>query len=139
MSAARVPPHVAKRKWYGLAQRHRRMAERLLRSGFGDGAVFHAYHAYECAVSALIAASGVPVPLSHGGRFALFGRLRDATKPYAMTQWRLYRLTIQARNRSLYYDEGADQLPTDRFSTAFAEQLLPVVHQFCREVWQEIR
>ena len=139
MIAHRVPPHVAKRKWYALAQRHRRMAERLFGSGFVDGTVFHAYHAYECALSALIAAHGVPVPASHVGRFALFGRLSDPTKPYALTQPHLRPLTVQARNRSLYYDEATDRLPTDHFSTAFAEQILSLVHQFCREVWQEIR
>jgi len=32
----------AKRKWYGLALRHLRMASRLLNLGFGDGATFHA-------------------------------------------------------------------------------------------------
>ena len=139
MSAPRVAPQVAKRKWYALAQRHRRMAERLLRSGFPDGVVFHTYHAYECAVSAFIAAHGAPVPASHSGRFALFGRLRDATKPYATTQRRLHLLTVQARNASLYYDEVNDALPTDRFNAAFARHVLPLVHRFAREVWQEIR
>ena len=137
--ATRVPPHVAKRKWYALAQRHRRMADRLLRSGFVDGANLHAYHAYECAVSALIADRGLPVPASHSGRFALFTSLRDATKPYAATHVRLRVLTVQVRNESLYNDEGNDVLPTDRFSAAFAEWVLPRVHRFCREVWQEIR
>ncbi len=51
-----------KRKWYGLALRHLRMASRLLDSGFADGAVFHAYHAYECVLSSLIAAKGYPIP-----------------------------------------------------------------------------
>lgn len=51
-----------KRKWYAIALRHLRIASRLERSGFVDGMVFHAYHAYECAVSALIAARGHPVP-----------------------------------------------------------------------------
>jgi HEPN domain-containing protein len=51
-----------KRKWYGLALRHLRMASRLLDSGFADGTVFHAYHAYGCVLSALIAAKGYPVP-----------------------------------------------------------------------------
>jgi HEPN domain-containing protein len=139
VSAPRVAPQVAKRKWYALAQRHRRMAERLLRSRFADGAVFHAYHAYECAISALIAANGVPVPTSHAGRFALFAGLRDVTKPYATTQLRLQRLTVQARNASLYYDEVNDALPTDRFNAAFAAAMLPLVHRFAREVWQEIR
>src|SRR5688500_7841788 len=51
-----------KRKWYGLALRHLRMASHLLASGFADGAVFHTYHAYECSLNALIAARGYPVP-----------------------------------------------------------------------------
>jgi len=52
----------AKRKWYGLALRHLRMASRLLDSGFADGATFHAYHAYECVLSSFIAAHGYLVP-----------------------------------------------------------------------------
>ena len=115
------------------------MAERLLRSGYADGAVFHAYHAYESAVSALIAYHGVPVPASHSGRFAMFRRLLDPTKPYAATRLRLRALTVQARNASLYYDEVNDALPTDRFSPVFASRVLPLVHRFAREVWQEIR
>lgn len=50
------------RKWYGLALRHQRMAAVLLHAGFADGTVFHAYHAYECVLSAFIAAKGYPVP-----------------------------------------------------------------------------
>src|SRR5947207_941429 len=52
----------AKRAWYGLALRHLRMAALLLRSGYADGAAFHNYHAYECCLSALIAARGFDVP-----------------------------------------------------------------------------
>lgn len=115
------------------------MAERLLRSGFADGAVFHAYHAYECAVSALIAAKGVPVPLSHAGRFSLFARLRDPARPYTATQKDLRTLTVPVRNASLYYDEGEDSLPNDQFGTAATARLLPIVHRFAREVWVEIR
>ena len=115
------------------------MAERLLRSGFVDGAVFHAYHAYECAISSFIAANGMPVPTSHGGRFTLYAALRDATKPYATTQIHLQRLTVTLRNDSLYYDEGNDLLPTDHLNSAFAQWALSLVHQFCREIWQDIR
>ncbi len=50
------------RKWYYLGLRHLRMAFRLMRSGYADGAVFHAYHGYEWVLSALIAAKGYPVP-----------------------------------------------------------------------------
>ena len=110
-----------------------------MRAGFTDGAMFHTYHAYECAMSALIAAHGVPVPPSHVGRLALFGQLLDATKPYAATQLRLSRLTVQVRNASLYYDERNDLLPTDRPGTARVTWMLPLAHRFAREVWREIR
>lgn len=66
-------------------------------------------------------------------------RCQDATKPYAATRLRLRVLTVQVRNWSLYYDEGDDVLPTDRYPAAFAGWALPRVHRFCREVWREIR
>lgn len=139
MTEDRVSANVAKRRWYALAQRHRRMAERLRRSGFFDGAVFHTFHAYECVVSALIAANGNPVPPNHGRRFLLFARLRDPTRPYAATQTQLDVLTFPTRNASLYLDERSDLLPSDLFDAAFVDRLLPAVHRFSREVWAEIR
>ena len=89
------------------------MAERLRRAGFADSAAFHAYHAFECTMSALIAAHNPPVPTSHGTRLALFAHVADPAKPYSVTVSRLFALTVQARNDALYYDEGTDQLPTD--------------------------
>lgn len=139
MTAPIVPPRDAKRKWYGLAQRHRRMAERLRRAGFADGTAFHAYHAFECTMSALIAARNLPVPTSHGRRLALFAQVADPAKPYAATFARLFALTVQARNDALYYDEGTGQLPTDKASTTTVAGLLPLVHRFAREAWREIR
>lgn len=116
------------------------MTERLLRSGIGDGAMFHAYHAYECAISAFIAAQSVPVPKSHTQRFTLFTQFADPAKPYAVTQTRLRLLTtIQARHDALYYDEESDVLPADRFSVAYVGAFLPLVRQFIREVWREVR
>ena len=61
MTAPPSTPH-PERKWYGLALRHLRIASRLLRAGFPDAAYFNAYHAFECAVSAVIAAKGYQVP-----------------------------------------------------------------------------
>lgn len=139
MTAPIVPPADAKRKWYSLAQRHRRMAQRLLRAGFADGAMFHTYHAFECTVSALIAAHGVAVPTSHQGRIALFAAVADPTKPYMALQRRLSRLTVRLRNEALYYDEVNDVLPTDRPGMANVTWMLPLVHRFAREVWREIR
>lgn len=110
------------------------MAERLLRSGFPDGGVFHAYHAYECAVSALLAAFGESVPASHRGRFTRYDRIHDPTKPYAMTQRRLRFLTIQVRNEVLYYDEVRDLRPGDLVNLEDAAAILLLVHRFAREV-----
>lgn len=139
MTEQRLPPELIKRRWYALAQRHRRMAERVRRDGFIDGTVFHAYHAYECSISALIAARGHPVPISHRGRLALYERLRHGTSPSTATANRLARLTIQTRNASLYYDESEDGMPSERFDVAYADRILPIVHRFAREIWAEIR
>lgn len=105
----------AKRRWLRLAVRHLRMSRRLLESGFADGAMFHTYHAYECALSTVIAASGYSVPpkgwvelsdpddpkktvryyaspkghfkegSSHKARVVLFKQLADQAKPYYST------------------------------------------------------
>ena len=105
----------AKRRWLRLAVRHLRMSQRLLESGFADGSMFHAYHAYECALSTIIAASGYSVPpkgwvelpdpddpkkiiryypspkghfkegSSHKARVVLFKQLADQAKPYYST------------------------------------------------------
>lgn len=115
------------------------MAERLQRAGFFDGAVFHAFHAYECVVSALIAAHGNPVPPNHTRRFVLFAVLRDAACPYAATQTELRVLRLPVRNASLYLDEQSGLLPPDLFDAAFVDRVLPLVHRFSREVWAEIR
>lgn len=139
------------------------MATRLLRDGFADGAVFHAYHAYECVLSAFIAANGYPVPpegwtslrlpsgktvraytsphgaihdrSAHKARIVFFDQLTDPTKPYHATHLRLRRIiTLQDRNDALYYDPNSNRLPHERYQPAFAAGLLPVVAQFAREV-----
>ena len=115
------------------------MAERLRRAGFIDGAAFHAYHAFECTMSALIAAHHLPVPTSHGGRLRVFAQVADPTKPYSATISRLFALTVRARNDALYYDERSGPLPTDQASTIAIAGVLPLVHRFAREVWREIR
>lgn len=117
-----------KRRWYGLAQRHLRMASRLLRAGFPDGAFFHAYHAYERIVCAFIAAQGIPVPPEgatilttprgkkvyltprrglqepsvHRARLLFFAELADRSKSYARTHAILSRfMTVNNRNDAL--------------------------------------
>jgi hypothetical protein len=100
-----VPSVRADRKWYSLALRHLRMARRLLRSGFADGAAFHGYHCYECLLSALIAAKGYPVPPEGWTRLELpSGRVIEAHPSPSGS--------IQERNahkaRIVFFDELAD-------------------------------
>jgi HEPN domain len=157
-----------KRKWYGLALRHLRMASRLLDSGFADGTVFHTYHAYECVLSALIAANGYPVPpdgkiqsnspsgkkvfgypspqgillqsSTHKARQMFFMELADKSKPYYAQHLILSRfITLNDRMDSLYYDAVRDQLPYEVYNRSFAVGVLPQIHLFAREVWKEIR
>lgn len=157
-----------KRKWFGLALRHLRMASRLLDSGFADGCVFHAYHAYECVLSALIAAKGYPVPPdgktlmvsprgkkvfgypspqgivpnqgTHKARQIFFMELADMSKPYFARHSELSRyVTLDDRMDSLYYDTARDQLPHQVYNRDFAVEILPQIHLFAREVWKEIR
>ena len=139
------------------------MATRLSRDGFADGAVFHAYHAYECVISAFIAANGYPVPPegwnslhlpsgkmvkafapphgaiqdrnAHKARIVFFDQLSDPTKPYFATHQRLRTfITYQDRLDALYYDPVSNWLPHQRYPMLFAAGLLPVVAQFAREV-----
>jgi hypothetical protein len=157
-----------KRKWYGLALRHLRMASRLLDSGFSDGAIFHTYHAYECVLSAFIAAHNYPVPpegwtklaspsrksvlaypspkggiqdrSAHKARLMFFVELADTTKTYATIHSTLCRyLTLDVRMDSLYYDASLDRLPHQTYGHPFAISLIPQVHLFAHEVWKEIR
>ncbi len=158
-----------KRKWYGLALRHIRMARRLLNSGFSDGATFHAYHAYECVLSAFIAASGYSVPpdgwtklvppsggkpvrlypspkggfqenSAHKARIKFFIDLADSTKPYFPLHNSLQRyLALSVRMDALYYDTKNDKLPYQEFNYSFAINVIPQVHLFAKAVWKEIR
>lgn len=115
------------------------MADRLLRAGFTDGALFHSYHAYECVMSALLASLDLRVPPNHARRVVLFEQHRDPTKPYAASQEQLGGFTMHLRNQSLYYDEGEDLLPSERFPSSLVAEVLSLVHQFARDVWREIR
>jgi hypothetical protein len=157
-----------KRKWYGLALRHLRMASRLVDSSFIDGAVFHIYHAYECTVSSLIAAKGFAVPpdgkvlltlssgkqkkgyasprggitenSTHKARLILFNQLADPTKGYTRIHRSLGRFMVLGdRMDALYYDVKKDLLPHERYDRAFAVGAYSLVRQFAREVWKDIR
>ena len=144
------------------------MALVLLRAGFAEGAVFHAYHAYECILSAFIAAKGYPVPpegwtkirspsgklihaypspaapikdrSAHKARIVFFDHLADRTKPYFATHGRLRRIiTLSDRQSALYYDAVVYRLPHEQYNVSFAQGLLPLVYGFARDVRSEIR
>lgn len=121
------------RRWFRLGLRHLRMASRLLRCGFADGAVFHTYHAYECVVSAFLAAKGYSVTPNgrvvrgsskrrrgstksshsstnpqtsqspHKQRLLLFNQLADRTKPYFHVHTILSRMVTPNHRNSALY------------------------------------
>jgi hypothetical protein len=140
----------------------------LLDLQFWDGAVFHTYHAYECVLSAMIAASGYPVPpegitqitlpngkqaklypspaghipepSAHKARVLFFDQLADQTKPYWAAHSNLKRfLSVSDRMASLYYESRFDWLPQDAYNESYARPVYQTVHQFAVEVWEEIR
>lgn len=158
-----IPTGQNDRPWYYLALRHLRMASRLLRAEFADGAVFHIYHAYECVLSALIAAKGYPVPpdgwtklklpsgktvhaypspqggiqdhSAHKARIVFFDQVADRTKPYYTSHSRLRTfLTFQDRLDALYYNAARNHLPQQRYQPSFATGLLSAVWEFAQEV-----
>ncbi len=161
-----APPSLRQdRKWYGLSLRHLRMSLRLLRRGFADGSYFHAYHAFECAVSAVIAAKGFPVPpdgkaytkgagrkgyyngpggpiyeaSTHKSRLILFDQVADRSKPYYGTYSTLKRiLTNKVRSDTLYYDSVNDLLPWQHFNHSLTQGLYQQVRSMVSEVREEI-
>lgn len=160
-------PTSVHRKWFYLGLRHLRMCRRLLKSGFPDGAVFHAYHGFECILSALIAAKGYPVPPegwtalrlptgetiqaypsplgairgrnAHTARLVFFDQLANRALPYYRTYRRLRTLLSSSdRLSALYFDAAQDLLPEDRFSASDATELLEALTLFAREARVEI-
>ncbi len=153
-------------KWYRLGLRHLRVARCLLGLGFYDAAVFHAYHAYECGVSAVIAANGYEVPpwggrassplgargieyscrggnviepSTHQARISMFNKLADHTESYYRIHERLQRYVQTKRSESLYLDRNTGTLPHENLSTAFAEQLTTRVREFAKALWSDMR
>ena len=144
------------------------MAARLLRAGFADGAIFHAYHDYECIMSGVIAAHNFPVPPDgwstlltpegtirrvypspgggiqersvHKARLLFFGELADTTRPYFATYSRFLRVVTDSdRTNALHYDAARDRLPQQAYDTSYATGLLGAVRQFAREVWRQTK
>jgi hypothetical protein len=165
MTAPPSAPH-PERKWYGLALRNLRIASRLLRAGFPDAAYFHIYHAFECAVSTVIAAKGYQVPpegrvkikvgkktiryypspsgrikedSTHKVKLILFVELADRSSAYYARFGTLKSfLTVPSRNYSLYYDPVADQLPHEKFSHSYVLSVYAEVRKFVKEAGTEI-
>lgn len=160
-------PALEDRKWYYLGLRHLRMSHRLLRSGFADGAVFHAYHRFECMLSAVIAANGYPVPPrgwtslrlpqgktvqaypspsgvieehnAHRARFILFEELADHSKPHYASYLELRALLgYQDPLDSLYYQPSLNKLPEDQYLAPLAADLVQAVTRFALSVRAEI-
>ncbi len=156
------------RKWYYLGLRHLRMSRRLLRSGFADGAVFHAYHGFECLLSAVIAANGYPVPPrgwtslrlpqgkivqaylspsgvieehnAHKARLILFEELTDQSEPHYANYVELSAfLKYQDRLDSLYYQPSLNQLPEELYPASLAAELVLAVTRFALSVRGDIR
>lgn len=144
-------------QWHDLAERHLAMADMLFQSGYHDGAVFHAYHAFECMLCAIIASTRHYVPPEgkmpggkqyldgHGRPFPNKGehdaRVRIAQSLIAKNA--PYRADYDAliprkpwRNLSLYYED--DTLPYDRFPAVTADHYRTHVRQFMRAVWADI-
>lgn len=159
-----APAVAQKRKWYRLCVRNMRIASRLLPAGFSDAAFFHCCHAYECALCALIAYSGSPVPPEgstkaskgsalvyqspggqtetsvHKARVMLFDELSNKSHPYYSIHQQLKRtLSMQARNTALYYDPKLDRLPQRAYKTKDAQQALQQVRAFARALWSDIK
>lgn len=155
-----------RQSWYVLAIRHLRMARRLLRSGFTDGAIFHTYHAYECVLSSLIASRGHPVPplgkiplaagkgqrrgfktpagveepSTHKARLLLFDEFADRGAAYYAVHAKIRRwLTTDFRNDALYYDSVARKLPHEGWTGRDADRALVEVRAFAQDVWRSIR
>ena len=138
-------------KWIRLAVRHVRMG-RKLQGKFPDGTTFHAYHAFECAVSAYIAArgrkvppldkkSGVPVnPKSdHKRKLVLFRHLTK-TSDHSNGLFTLvsrYMTTI-LRNDTLYHNGQTNQFPFDLHRFPSSGLWIKEVSDFVAAVDQDI-
>lgn len=153
---------VAKQKWHALSERHLQMADHLLNVGrtiFHDGAVFHAYHAYECILNAIIAANGYLVPPDgwyrrRGKRYyrapvdfedkgthnARLEFARQLIKPVASYYTSYLNISTYVntdyRNDSLYYVHN--RLPEQRFTFTDAQLFFRDVENFVDEVWRDI-
>ena len=158
-----VPPGFPdqKRRWFQLGLRHLRAASSLADAGLADAATFHAVHAYECIISAVIAWRGYPVPSdgqvtkgphpgpkgpipskqsTHVCKRLLFEDCADQSAAYYATQMTLVTfVTNQLRNDALYYKPLPDKLPHQAFNNSYARGLTARIRQFAGEVWREIR
>lgn len=149
-------------KWYELSQRHLQISECLLTGRFADGSCFHTYHAFECAVGAIIIAKGYLVPpdgktygprrmiyyqgpsgqinepSTHKVRLILFDQVADRTKPYYTTFSTLKTFLPPLRNQTLYYDRVRNLLPEQQFNESRAKALYEQVKKWVEDVRGDI-
>ncbi|MDP9363400.1 MAG: hypothetical protein M3Q10_04065 [Chloroflexota bacterium] len=92
--------------------------------------MFHAYHGYECAISAYLAAAGIDVPPSHSTRLIRFENLLDRYGPTGEAYQQLDFFLVLVRNQTLYYQPEWDLSPVDRFHAEYIALVMPLVHAF---------
>ena len=143
------PPLSDKDVWLALADRHLGMALTLGTAGFHDGGFFHAYHAFECFISAGICARGLN-PASVPGAKGKGISPHVAVLNCFATQYkglpvgneantlRVHLLSLiggsalgvnKVRNRCLYHESGC-QPPWHQFSEGMFSMTHEKVRQF---------
>ena len=141
-------------KWLRLAVRHLRIC-RSLANKFPDGTTFHAYHAFECAVSAFIAAHGRDVPpldkkrasggtphpkSDHKRRISIFRKLTQPTDHSNSLFGRMAPyMTSELRNDSLYHDGTTNRFPYETHRFLGVSTWVSDVEQFIYAVSDDIK
>ena len=120
-----MPNRTAKAPYLRIAKRNLAMARLLHLRGYHEGSVFHAYHAFECVISAGIASQNRRIPYSHINKIHDFktycGRIIAGTQlqsEFASLSTILVSLASgrrinQVRNQALYWMNK--QEPQNRF------------------------
>jgi hypothetical protein len=159
---------LAKQRWYELAVRHSSMADMLCNASppYCDGAYFHAYHAYECMVTAILASAKMPYTREawqydpathtyyyfdyHGNRLddrgehyvylMLARQIIGTTKPYSAAFDALAKHKPNHRNQAIDYRFGYLKLPHDQapYRCEAVRHYVRQVQQFIEEVWRDL-
>lgn len=149
-------------RWAELADRHLEMYYALFDRGFFDGAMFHAYHAFECAISALLASYSIPIPPdgrresplgsfykgphtkvpaiwgAHRAKLALVSQIDTSHMNCSILLSQLLPQIRPHRNASLYYDKVSGWPQVHYSSQDLALELGEQVDQFIRALRSDI-